>query len=135
MVITEKDKKMIIHFLSRKVNASVIYLFGSYSQGFANPESDLDLAFISDEIHSNKERFFLSQELASKVNKDVDLIDLRTANEVLAFQILKTGIVWYEKNPFDRAQIELAIMKKYAKLNEERLLIIDDFIKKEDVHG
>lgn len=134
-MISEQFKEKIIGFLSRKVNPSIIYLFGSYAQNTENPNSDVDLAFLSDDGLSEKDRFFLAQELASDLNKDVDLIDLSTATDVLAFQVLKNGIVLYESNPSIRAYYELKVMKKYAKLNEERAEYINDFLDGGSGHG
>ena len=134
-MISKEEKMLIINFLRTNVNASLIYLFGSFAQGIENANSDIDLAFMSSSIYSEKDIFFLSQELATNLNRDIDLIDFNKASEVLAFQILKTGIVLYDYKPSERAQLELTIMKKYSKLNEERAQILQDYLNGDTTHG
>ncbi|MDC3412313.1 nucleotidyltransferase domain-containing protein [Aquibacillus sp. 3ASR75-11] len=126
-MLTKKERNMIIEFSKEHLHASILYLFGSYATGLENPNSDIDLAYASNRSLSDSERFFLAQDLANILNKDVDLIDLRKANDVLSIQVLKNGLILYQSNSTERAYMEVVMMKKYARLNEERASFLEDF--------
>ena len=67
-------------------------IFGSIAAGTERPESDLDLAVDAGHILTVEEKRILISELAGRIGRPVDLVDLRTAGEPLLGQILKHGI-------------------------------------------
>jgi hypothetical protein len=67
-----------------------------------------------------------AQELAEKINIDVDLIDLKKASTVFQGQIVSTGKAIYCLDDKKRMDYEMKTLKMYAKLNEERQFIIDN---------
>ena len=67
----------------------------------------------------------LAQKLASLINKDVDLIDLKQASTVFQMQIITKGKVIYLSDKKRQAMFEMVTYKKYAMLNEERKRILD----------
>ena len=66
----------------------------------------------------------ISQELAAKLGRDVDLIDLNQASTVFQAQIIHTGKVIYCIDDQKRQQFELKTLKMYKKLNEERFPVL-----------
>jgi predicted nucleotidyltransferase len=99
------------------LDATLIILFGSFAKGQQNSSSDLDIAFLSKQDISNVDRWQVAQELAIKLNIDVDLIDLSKANDVLRFEIVSTGdiILNDSKDEFlDRCYTN------YLRLNDDR---------------
>ncbi len=66
------------------------------------------------------ECFLYAQELADRLNKDVDLIDLNQASTVFQAQIFATGIVMDMKNEKALNVKRMLAYRLYAKLNEER---------------
>jgi hypothetical protein len=68
----------------------------------------------------------LAQELAGKINIDIDLIDLNKASTVFQGQIVSTGKVIYCIDEKKRMDYEMKTLKMYAKLNEERKSIIEN---------
>lgn len=118
------DLDYIKSFLIDELKAELIYLFGSYASGKAKADSDLDLAFLTSKKIDDYQRFLTAQKMASKLNIDIDLIDLSRASTVFKAQIIQ-GKLLYAKNKVKKQEFELLALKKYARLNEERKEIIE----------
>ena len=84
----------------------------------------MDLAFLSSKEIDDYQRFLTAQKLASKLNIDIDLVDLAKASTVFKTQIIQ-GDLLFAKNEQQKQQFELLTLKKYARLNEERKEIIE----------
>lgn len=123
--LNSKIQAEIINFLVEKISPTLIYIFGSTVKGTANMNSDIDIAYLSNQKMDEYETFMLAQELAGKINNDVDLIDLKKASTVFQSQVVSTGKVIYCLNDEARMNFEMKTLKMYAKLNEERQGIID----------
>ncbi|MDQ0862012.1 nucleotidyltransferase domain-containing protein [Bacillus sp. V2I10] len=122
------DNKMqiqIVNLLREKVSPVLIYIFGSTVKGTSHKNSDLDIAFLPGSDINEYEIFILAQELAEKVNIDVDLVNLKKASTVFQGQIITTGSIIYCSNEQIRMNYEMNALKMYAKLGEERKVIID----------
>ncbi|HEX3047776.1 MAG TPA: nucleotidyltransferase domain-containing protein [Bacillota bacterium] len=102
-------------------------LFGSAARGQLRPDSDLDLAFLSDLALNEYEVFMRAQELAELLGRDVDLIDLNKASTVLKAQIIGKGKVIFNGDNLRRMVFAMKAFKEYALLNEERQCILDRF--------
>lgn len=129
MEVFPLDNKMqseIINFLMKKVSPDLVYIFGSTIKGTSNINSDVDIAYLSDQQLDEYQIFMLAQELAGIINIDVDLIDLKKASTVFQGQIVSTGQVIYCLNNKKRMHYEMKTLKMYAKLNEERQFVIDN---------
>lgn len=119
------DLDYIKSFLIEELQAELIYLFGSYAAGKARADSDLDLAFLTSSEINDYHRFLSAQKLASKLNMEIDLIDLTKVSTVFKVQIIQ-GKLLYAKNKLKKQRFELLALKKYARLNEERKAIIEN---------
>jgi predicted nucleotidyltransferase len=128
MEVFPLDNKMqiqIVNLLKEKVSPDLIYIFGSTVKGTSHKNSDLDIAFLPGADIDEYEIFILAQELAEKVNIDVDLVNLKKASTVFQGQIITTGSIIYCSNEQIRMNYEMNALKMYAKLGEERKVIID----------
>jgi predicted nucleotidyltransferase len=128
MEVFPLDNKMqiqIVNLLREKVSPDLIYIFGSTVKGTSHKNSDLDIAFLPGSDINEYEIFILAQELAEKVNIDVDLVNLKKASTVFQGQIITTGSIIYCSNEQIRLNYEMNALKMYAKLGEERKVIID----------
>jgi predicted nucleotidyltransferase len=121
----EKLRTQIIDFLFERVSPDLIYIFGSTVKGTSNSNSDVDVAYLSEESYDEYEIFMVAQELAAIVNLDIDLIDLNKASTVFQAQIVSTGKNIYSFDENKRMNFEMKTYKMYAKLNEERKVISD----------
>ena len=120
------EKKLvetINDFLTKKVNPYYITVFGSMAKGTARKDSDIDIAFLSDDKFEPYDLFIIAQELAAILDRDVDLIDLNEASTVFQAQIVGTGEMIYCNDEYRKAIFEMKTFKMYAKLNEEREVI------------
>ncbi|MFL0197118.1 type VII toxin-antitoxin system MntA family adenylyltransferase antitoxin [Clostridium sp. WILCCON 0269] len=122
--ISENNIDIIIKFLIKNVNPCLIYLFGSAINGIFREDSDIDIAFISDNEFTSYEVFMLAQKLADILKMDVDLIDLNKASTVFKVQIIARGNSIYCTDDKRRAYFEMYAFKEYATLNEEREVIL-----------
>jgi uncharacterized protein len=129
-----RDFQTIVQFLVKKINPYVIYLFGSEAQQQARQDSDIDFAFLGERTLSHYERFMIAGELASILNCDVDLVDLKEATTVFQAQIVGKGKVLYCADDNKKAQFEMKVFKEYAKLNEERAEILERIRKRGAVY-
>jgi predicted nucleotidyltransferase len=120
-------KKIIADYLTSKIqDLLAVIIFGSFANNSENRSSDIDIAFLSSKKISNIKRWELQEELASILDKDVDLVDLESASDVFRFQIASQGIVIYADNSKD---IELYLDKIYTiylQLNDDRKAILED---------
>jgi predicted nucleotidyltransferase len=124
-VLTEQIEPIIIQVLTETVSPYLIYLFGSTVAGHDHQDSDIDIAFLSDQKQlDHYERFMVAQELASRLHRDVDLVDLKQASTVFQAQVVSNGKVIYCTNEQKKAEYEWRALKMYAKLNEERTEIL-----------
>ena len=124
------DKTTLIDFLKSRIpNLIGIYLFGSVAAGTDHKHSDIDIVVYCSAILDNVERWNIAQELASTLNQDVDLIDLKQANTVFSYQIITEGKQIFCMNPPSCDQFEDLIFSKYMTLNEDRREILDEIQK------
>jgi uncharacterized protein len=113
--------QQIQDFLIRKFNPTFIMVFGSYAKNSIHKDSDIDVAFYSQELSpTTYEVFFAAQELADILKVDVDLINLEKASTVFKAQIYTTGTVIYSKDDKLLKTHQMTALSMYAKLNEER---------------
>ncbi|GAA0719765.1 hypothetical protein GCM10008905_08220 [Clostridium malenominatum] len=121
--------------LIEKINPYLIYVFGSAAKGLLREDSDIDIAFLSEENLSDYQVFMVAQELASSLNRDIDLIDLKKASTVFKAQILGTGIKIYCTDKTRRMYFEMRSLKEYALLNEEREIILKGIKERGGIYG
>jgi uncharacterized protein len=128
----------IIDFLRQSIPAlNAVYFFGSQANGTATSESDFDIAILTGAAKplSNIALFDLQEQLASKLNADVDLIDLATANLVLQFEITTTGKLVYSKEGFSTLQFEALILSMYQRFDLERASILAEIARTAKIYA
>lgn len=70
---------------------SAIDLFGSHAQRIAQPDSDVDLAFLADHAPDPVQRWELAGQLSGPIGSTVNLVDLCAASTVLQYQVITRG--------------------------------------------
>ncbi len=76
---------------------AAVWLFGSHARGEADIESDVDLAVLCLPSLGN-DRFALMELVARTAGVEIDVIDLETANPILAWEVLTTGRIVVERD-------------------------------------
>lgn len=112
-----------------------IYVFGSSHHGSTNKDSDIDLAVRAQEIISSKVLWNTTSALAAICNREVDLIDLRSATTVMRLQIVHHGRKIFCADAIENDRYEDYIYSSYARLNEERAGILEDIRVRGSVYG
>lgn len=133
MNIAQSQIDEIKSYLSDKISPFLIILFGSATKGTMTDSSDIDIAFLSDENFDPYNLFMTAQELADKLGRNVDLVDLETASTVFRVQILSRGKAILDNHPSRRKLFQMNSFKDYATLNEERQCILDKLSKSSTV--
>jgi predicted nucleotidyltransferase len=132
--ISQENVDKIVKFLSYEVKPYLIYIFGSSVNGIYREDSDIDIAFGSDNKFTSYEVFILAQKLADILKRDVDLVDLNKASTVFKVQIIANGNCVYCSNDIRRAYFEMYAFKDYPTLNEEREIILNDIKKRGQIY-
>lgn len=121
--------------LANLQNVQAIYLFGSESMGEQHAQSDIDLAILSNTRLPETRLWELAQMLASKMSREVDVIDLKQASTVMRLQIISTGQCLFCLNEKLCTAFEDFVYSDYARLNEERASILQDIHHRGSVYG
>ena len=112
-----------------------VYCFGSSVQGYETLKSDLDIAYLSDRQITNIKRWTIQEEIAYLLKRDVDLIVLKSATDVMKFQIISKGVRIFVKDVKKAEQFEDLVYCLYLDLNEQRKGILEDIYKRGYVYG
>ena len=110
-------------------DAWAIYVFGSFAAGEEWPGSDLDLAVLLPPARSIDSLLDIMSAVSAKTHRDVDLIDLRRAGDVLRREVLAQGRLLHVSDSDQVLAWEAAAMSRYAEHREEIRDILEDFRK------
>ncbi|MBT5749701.1 MAG: nucleotidyltransferase domain-containing protein [Flavobacteriales bacterium] len=128
-MISKRIQQIIIKQLNNEIkDIELIILFGSASNDdYIQYKSDIDIAFLSSSTVSNLQRWEVQEKLASLLNSDIDLVDLRSSDDVFRFEIASK-----EKNlfikPFSKIEKFLdSVYINYIQLNEDRAEVMEAF--------
>ena len=132
----EAQNRVITDCLQRALPGIIaIYRFGSTAAGTAAPTSDIDIAVLAAARIPAAVRFDAQETLASRLGRDVDLVDLSTASPVMAIQVVGRGELIYDGDSAARGAFEDRTFGAYARLNEERRGILERVAAEGTVYG
>ncbi len=116
---------IVVSILKKQIpSLQAVYLFGSFFDGIADDDSDIDIAFLAIEKISNFLRWEISKLVALALQVDVDLINLRETDTIFRYQILSTAERIYG-NGYDIEFFETLAYSFYLWFQEERKPILD----------
>lgn len=115
-------------------NVLAFYAFGSRIQGVSTPDSDLDLAVLVAGYADSCLLFNLASILADTAGCSVDLLDFRAASTVMQYQIITTGVRYWQKDS-QAALFEAAILSEKTALDTARRGLIKDIQQRGNVYG
>lgn len=116
-------------------DVAAIYRFGSCGTAYERNDSDIDLAILSRGLVDSVATWDLSQDLAVRLGRQVDLVDLASASTVLQAQIVSTGERLFCADPVYCDSYEAYVLSAYARLNEERKDILKEIVSRGSVYG
>lgn len=135
MELTMDTKNKIVEFLKNKYEVEFIYLFGSYAKNEGREDSDVDIGIFCNFHIDNYDLFVTASDLSFILKKEVQIIDMKKASTVLNAQIVGYGIVLYQKNEYIHDEFAMKTFSSYAKLNEERKVILDSIKETGSIYG
>jgi predicted nucleotidyltransferase len=110
----------------------LVVLFGSRTRGRARPGSDLDVAARADDLLDLEALYLL---LAPRLGTDrLDLVDLRRAGSVLAFEVARHGQPLFERSPGAFRSFQALASRRYcdtAKLRRAQQRAIHVFLERQ----
>ena len=106
-----------------------VYLFGSFNTEYERPESDLDLALLLKNPCNPLALWELSQKIAIKINREVQVVDLRQASTVFQNEIIRNERRIFCQKPKECNELESIYLAMYLRFNEERKDLLTDFKK------
>lgn len=112
-----------------------VYLFGSTANGNERSDSDVDVAVLGPTLVDEVELWQLAQALATRLGRNVDLVDLSRASTVMRSQIIATGMVLFDGDAAARRRFEGRAYADYARLNEERHEVLARLRSEGHVYG
>jgi predicted nucleotidyltransferase len=106
----------------------LIVLFGSWARGRGGPGSDLDLAFLPkdgmNELHATSEVIRLTH------RNDVDVVNLRHADPIVAMEVARSGVVLFARDASDFTEFRSLAFRRYVdseKLRRGQTRALDRF--------
>jgi len=126
---------IIVKFLIGKYDPYLIILFGSAAKEEMHAESDIDIAFLSEDKYDSYSTFMSAQELADLIGFEIDLLDLSRASTVMQVQVIGNGKVLYNKDRNKSSAFMTKTLKAYTMLNDERKCIFDRIKERGSVYA
>ncbi len=111
-MIISKEQKKKVNKLAKKYGLELVLLFGSFANGKAHKNSDLDIAVLGEKNISFEEYLDLTGELSKIFHKNIDLAVLNEANPLLLFQVSKDSILLHG-SPGDFMEFKLYAFHRY----------------------
>ena len=106
--------KQIKGCAGKDANILAVYLFGSLPKGYADRESDFDLAVVVDKKQPDSEDtiYELIKDIQFPKNLDLSVID-KASSPLFLFQVVSKGGRIYERNRGDMVQFEAFVLHNY----------------------
>lgn len=114
---TRFETEAISTYLSQQPDVVVAYLFGSIARDQANPLSDVDIAVLlapglsAEESTEHQLRLLVA--LDDLVEREVQVTILNRASPMLAYQVIRHGILLHERDTSERVDFVVRTMKSY----------------------
>lgn len=123
----------IIRFFRKRPEVVAVYLFGSRARGRATELSDIDLAILLDPqaaVNSSKLKRELLTGLSRILRKEIHLVILNRAGEMLTAQIFRYGRCLYNANPHTLSRFRAMQFSRIADFNYLRKIMEKGFTRK-----
>jgi len=120
--------------LEKDENTVFAYIFGSYVAGKHGKRSDIDIAVYTRRPMKWKELVRLTLKLEDSLGTRVDVIDLRTAPPLLAYEVVSKGVVVVERDREERISFENRVLKEYLDLKPRLERYYTEILSKKRQH-
>jgi uncharacterized protein len=110
-------------------NVWAIYVYGSFARGDDSSASDVDLALLLPAEERIVDLLGVVSDVASRVHREVDLVDLRKVSDVLRREVLAEGRILYLSRPDEVLEWEGTAITRYQHYREEIRDLLRDFAR------
>jgi predicted nucleotidyltransferase len=102
----------LCHLFENSPSVLATFVFGSQTDGYATPRSDVDLAILFDGQVPLGEQLALQVKIEEVLNKDVDLISINEAPLLLRHRALKGRLI-FERDPIAVSNLIEDTLRRY----------------------
>ncbi len=117
-----KELNHLIKELKKDKNVESAYLFGSYAEGNAREDSDIDIAVITKKNTTDLQK----GKIAGNSSEKIDLSIFWDMPLQIRFRILSEGKLLFTRNKANLMKIKLSTMREYQDFRP----VIDFYIKR-----
>ena len=105
----------IIGFIRSQDDIMAAYLFGSLANGTENAMSDIDIAVLLSETEDIVSRIkTLTTSIADILDSStIDLVSLENSDLALRYNVIRDGILFFERDPSQRVEFERRTTSEY----------------------
>lgn len=130
--MVERIREVVTSYFTDKKDVLAVFIFGSAITGFSRPESDIDLAVMTERgVHiSAAEKMQWIQDLSYKLARIVDLGEINTKSLVFSREVLLKGESVYVKDEDRMSLIRVAILGMYLQYNMDRREVLNAYTKR-----
>jgi predicted nucleotidyltransferase len=112
-----------------------VWVYGSFTDGSARRDSDIDIAILPERpIEVDWDHFGRVGELASRLGREVDLVDLRRVPPLMRFEVFESGVRVAARDPTACDFYETAAVSGYQRLNDERRELLQEISERGTVY-
>jgi predicted nucleotidyltransferase len=120
------DAALAAAVLRRFPEAIGVWLYGSFAEGRARPDSDIDLALLAERRLDPARLFEARLELGGDLGRAVDLVDLRRVSALLRFEVVGTGRLIYARDADTCARFATLAVSMYQQHYREQRARFED---------
>ncbi|HOO33166.1 MAG TPA: nucleotidyltransferase domain-containing protein [Thermotogota bacterium] len=131
----DQIKQIIRQELLKHKDVKIIYLFGSITKQNFREDSDVDCAVLTEEINFFEKYLKTKFIIEEKINRDLDLIDLKSIDPGFAAEIVSKGELLYSDLKETAISYKMSVLSDYIQLEEDRKPVIDAIYKRGSVYG
>ena len=117
MTLQEQAVRAVEELLANDDDVVAAYIFGSTASGTATAFSDVDVALLLREDLDAAQRFRrvleIGAALEERLDRQIDVVDLRRAPPLLRFRVIQTGMLVVERDRTQRCLFQMHAMNRY----------------------
>ena len=129
------DSLIIKTIIAELPDVQAIYRYGSAGSKYERPDSDIDIAILSNLIVPFQKMMELAATLMDVTERDIDISDLQKLPVTLRVQIVLQGERIFCKDQVAAETYDSHTLSDYVRLNEERQYILKDIQQREQIYG
>jgi len=106
---------LLAGYFSKSNEVVAAYVFGSYAENVARPDSDIDIAVILEPVPKDtlEYRLTVMEDIKRLTRLEADVIVLNEAPRLLQFQVIQKGKVVFERDADKRAVFVMSVASRY----------------------